>query len=231
MITVYYTRAEALVSETGYENCLAHLDERRKEKVLRTMDKSSRVRSLATGELLYQAVCRYLGARSKENIPDKGRMFQTAVQPGGKPCFTDYPQVHFNLSHSGDYVCCAIGSEAVGVDIQKHVQIKEGLAKRFFTEEENRLLGSLETMAREELFFRMWSIKESYIKFTGQGMKQGIDTFEIDWEMCGIYDKNAKNRGIRAYFEEFKEIEGYSLCVCREKSETEISWCNLEEKQ
>ena len=74
----------------------------------------------------------------------------------------------------------------------------------------------------------MWSIKESYIKFTGQGMKQGINTFEIDWEMCGIYDKNANSGGFRACFEEFREIEGYSLSVCREKSETGICWCNLE---
>ncbi|MBQ8598008.1 MAG: 4'-phosphopantetheinyl transferase superfamily protein [Lachnospiraceae bacterium] len=246
MITVYYGRAEKLIAKIGFEKCLNNLEERRKEKVLRTGDQISQVRSLATGELLHLAASRYLGVFSNRTE----MVFETEVQPGGKPYLKEYPQIHFNLSHSGDYVCCAIGDVPVGVDIQKHVSVKAGLAKRFFTEAENRMLDGLDAQEREMLFFRMWSIKESYIKFTGQGMKQGIDTFEIDWNSGSIFHKEdvrlsceipgegalktQESEGVipdyvQAYFEEFGGIDGYSLSVCRESLETKIVWCNIEE--
>lgn len=115
----------------------------------------------------------------------------------------------------------------MGVDIQKHVYVRDGLAKRFFTEAENRALESLEAEEREMLFFRMWSIKESFIKYTGEGMKQGLNTFEIDWNHNFVFGEDAIK--IQAYFEEFSGIEGYSLSVCRESLETEIAWQSMEE--
>jgi 4'-phosphopantetheinyl transferase len=211
---------------------------------------------LATGEILRRAVSRYLlsaGIRSADDTDVSAwgneTVFETEVYPGGKPYLKDYPEICFNLSHSGDYVCCAVGDEPVGVDIQKHVPVKEGLAERFFTEDENRQLKELSGEESEQLFFRMWSIKESYIKFTGQGMKQGIDTFGIDWKLGAILDENAgkkkkesEERGpeilkemlkpeerIQAYFEEYPFLPGYSLAVCRENLKTEVIWCNLEE--
>lgn len=285
MITVYYGRAEQLVQKIGFDRCLNHLEERRKEKVLRTGDQISQVRSLATGELLHLAAWRYLrltgalwekspegsGERIGKGIAGRtagvfsedfkemyaegsadhtAKVFETEVLTGGKPYFKDYPQVYFNLSHSADYVCCAIGNAPVGVDIQKHVPIKNGLAKRFFTEDENRLLNSLDAEEREILFFRMWSIKESYIKFTGGGIKQGLDTFRIDWQNGCIFDKGGSREckaaddrgaqaggqmsgaadGAKAYFEELQAIKGYSLSVCRQRLKTEIIWCNIEEE-
>lgn len=248
MITVYYARAKQLVEKSGFDKCLSHLEERRKDKVLRTGDELSQVRSLATGELLYLATDEYL----KQNPEMAGEVnmetvksFETEVFPGGKPYFKHYPKIYFNLSHSGEYVCCAMGAAPVGVDIQKHVSVKEGLAKRFFTEEENRMLRALDGEERERWFFRMWSIKESYIKYTGLGMKQGIDTFCIDWKSRCIYSKayhvfGAESPeqpeavavddtyGVQAYFSECMEIEGYSMALCTKAFEEEICWCDAE---
>lgn len=256
MITVYYARAEELVHKTGFKDCLDKLELRRKEKVLRTGDKISQVRSLATGEIFHRAVNRYLlsaGIRSADDTNESTcgneKVFETEVYPGGKPYLKDYPEIFFNLSHSGDYVCCAVGDEPVGVDIQKHVPVKAGLSERFFTEDENRQLKELVGEEREQLFFRMWSIKESYIKFTGQGMKQGIDTFEIEWRRGCILEREkckaqkmaegntckslkkipCEKGNVAAYFEEYLHLSGYSLAVCRENLKTEIIWCNLEE--
>lgn len=229
MITVYYARAAELVGETGFERCLDRLELRRKEKVLRTRDKISQVRSLATGEIFHRAVSRHLAltdirTANKVNGSTCGseKVFETEIYPGGKPYLKDYPEIYFNLSHSGEYVCCAVGDEPVGVDIQEVVPVKAGLAERFFTEDECRQLKELTEAQREQLFFRMWSIKESYIKFTGKGMKQGIDTFEIDWKKGCIRDKESSE--IKAYFDEYPYIEGYSLAVCRENLKSEIVW-------
>lgn len=226
MITVYYARAEQMVQKTGYALCLEHLEEKRKERVLRTGNQTDQVRSLATGELLYLAVCRY-----PAELPAEKVISEIRKGPFGKPYFKDLPQIHFNLSHSGDYVCCAIGDEPVGVDIQKHVPVKKGLAKRFFTEKENEILEKLKESERENAFFRMWSIKESYLKLTGKGLRQRMDSFEIDQKGKCIYQSGLSvnpSAHAEAYFEEFFGLEEYSVSLCTENPQTEVIWCDAE---
>lgn len=36
----------------------------------------------------------------------------------GKPVLKNYPTIHFNLSHAGDWVLCGIGDVSLGVDIE-----------------------------------------------------------------------------------------------------------------
>ena len=40
----------------------------------------------------------------------------------GKPLFPDFPQLRFNLSHSGPRALCALDRDEVGVDIQQITQ-------------------------------------------------------------------------------------------------------------
>ena len=86
----------------------------------------------------------------------------------GKPQIVNIPK-KFNLSHSGDYVVCAVGDGEVGADIQKWVPYKERTAERFFAPTEWKLLQELPASQRTELFYRLWSRKEAYGKYTGQG--------------------------------------------------------------
>jgi 4'-phosphopantetheinyl transferase len=36
----------------------------------------------------------------------------------GKPVFRDYPQCHFNISHSGNHGACVLADTPVGIDIE-----------------------------------------------------------------------------------------------------------------
>ena len=137
----------------------------------------------------------------------------------------DYPRLHLTLSDSGEYVCCAVADCEVGVDIQKHQKVKAGLAQRFFPEEDNRMLTGLDEKERKEWFFRIWSIRESYIKFTGKGMREGLDSFGIDWKNQAILNVEKKHL---AYFEENRELMGYSMCVCGQEKDLYPRWVRME---
>ena len=99
----------------------------------------------------------------------------------GKPYFRDLP-FYFNLSHSGDYVFCAISTEEMGTDIQQHCgKDVEKLAGRFFSGRETAALERAGT-GREGLFYRLWARKEAYGKLTGKGIvwALGVDFLPVE---------------------------------------------------
>ena len=122
----------------------------------------------------------------------------------GKPQIVNFPK-KFNLSHSGDYVVCGVSDGEVGVDIQKWVPFKERTAERFFAKEEWKLLQETEVEKRTELFYRLWSRKEAYGKYTGQGIGSVVGEDFSD-------ERKWKEKQI--CFREQVLEKGYSLAVC-----------------
>ncbi len=220
MITVYYAKVFPFLEEGTFFAHKDQIDEKRRQDIIGKKNKEAKARSLAAGVLLHAGLCKYLNYPT-ENTPP----FQTECGQWGKPYLVDYPGIHFNLSHSGEYVCCVVADREVGVDVQKHQEVKAGLAQRFFPEEDNRILAGLDEKERKEWFFRIWSIRESYIKFTGKGMREGLDSFGIDWKNQAILNAGEKHI---AYFEENRELMGYSMCVCGQEKELHPRWVQVE---
>ena len=143
----------------------------------------------------------------------QARMFREQTPPfsfsyeygeQGKPQIVNFPK-KFNLSHSGDYVVCAVGDGEVGVDIQKWVPYKERTAERFFAPTEWKLLQELPASQRTELFYRLWSRKEAYGKYTGQGIGSAVGEDFSD-------EQNWQEKQI--CFRERVLEDSYSLAVC-----------------
>ena len=88
---------------------------------------------------------------------------------GGKPCFKDHPERHFNLSHSGQFALCALSDVPVGVDVEVIRPRKEGLpAYTFKGADYERYL----TLGGDwDAFYILWTEVESIIKYTGEGLK------------------------------------------------------------
>lgn len=226
MITVYYQKVDLFLEEEAFRNFLESaiekIEKRRREKILRMHRREEQIRSLSAGLLLHGALCEQLGLCA-EPTP----AFELGYGENGKPFLKDYRELYFNLSHSGDYVALALGESPSGVDIQEKTRVREGIARRFFTEADNCRLSECGEMERRDLFFRMWSIKESYVKLTGKGISEGLSGFEIDWERKALYEGAHADRGgdsPAAYFMENGEIEEYSLSLCFYEQDQEVVW-------
>ena len=96
----------------------------------------------------------------------------------GKPLLKDYPDIHFSLSHSKSTVACAVSDVEVGVDVQNISPISDRLAKRVLTEFEYARFK--ESPAPDEYFCEIWTIKESYLKKTGQGIRFDLRELSAD---------------------------------------------------
>lgn len=111
---------------------------------------------------------------SEENITDP--IFK--IEKYGKAYISNYENIHFNLSHSGKVVLCAISDRDVGVDVEYiDRKIDLNIAKHYFYNSEYKNIMNCEN--RPEKFFEYWVLKESYMKYTGLGMNLKLDSFEI----------------------------------------------------
>ena len=98
----------------------------------------------------------------------------------GKP-FLKNNNIQFNMSHSHDMVSYIISLDyRVGIDIEFHDRTIDihGLSCLIFTPKEQEFVITLESKEKLELFYNLWTIKESLIKASGQGLSYPINTIE-----------------------------------------------------
>ncbi len=97
------------------------------------------------------------------------------------------PRFDFNLSHAGRYVAVAIAvaeneneTPRVGIDVEvPHRRIdKKRLAERFFSPAERARLEDARYADAE--FLRIWTKKESYLKFLGTGLSGGMQNADTE---------------------------------------------------
>ncbi len=124
----------------------------------------------------------------------------------GKPVVKDYNDIHFNITHSGDYIICAVSDYPIGIDLEKIEEIEVlDLAKSYFTKEEYQQL--LKEINPINKFFELWTIKESYLKFKGVGLKGKLNSFSIQ-------DNMILENGSVAYFKQYNLHPQYKLTIC-----------------
>jgi len=116
-----------------------------------------------------------------------GEMLTVLKTAQGKPYFAGNP-LYFSLSHSKIMAVCAISDAPIGVDIEKLRPLEEKLPKRVLSHGELCWLQNQpETMA---CFFRLWTMKEAYVKFTGTGFDGAPKKVEICSEDGDFNHKN-----------------------------------------
>lgn len=100
----------------------------------------------------------------------------------GKPYFGARPDICFSLSHTKGMVLCVLSDEIVGCDIEGKNKDREGalrIADRFFTKEEANRIRLLDERHAVDEFYRIWTMKESFVKRNGNGLTQPLDSFSV----------------------------------------------------
>lgn len=155
-------------------------------------------------------------------FPKAEHPLEVAIAQGGKPYLAKEPDIHFNLSHSGEWAVCAISSSPVGVDIQHCDEGRRDVASRFFHREEIRYLDSLPQFRRDEGFYRLWTLKESFVKATGRGLDLPLRSFWVDIRRGRPQIDCGNIEGQYKLFElDFPADKAYQACRSRQGSERE----------
>lgn len=211
MIYVYMANASELPDPLEYPEYMEGLPAKRKEKIQRYKQKKSRQECLCAGLLLNHVL--NLHGFSAETI---------RYGEKGKP---EADGFYFNLSHSGGIAVCAIGTEPVGCDAEKVKEAPMRIAEWYFCENELRYLQQTTGLEQDEAFFRLWTMKESYMKMTGEGLTVPLNQYEM---ILGNEVRVARDGKIQNCYMKEYEIPGYKLTVCAKTKEfSELKRINL----
>jgi 4'-phosphopantetheinyl transferase len=169
-----------------------HLDSAERRRADRFRNEADRARFVIARSSLRQLLGRRIGVASGEITFGENEF--------GKPLVQNSPVVlHFNSSHSGDWVLHAIDAAApIGIDVEA---VHSGLTRidqfeRVLSPEEFALLNDLPAIHRALAFARVWVRKEAYVKALGEGLSRPLRDISVIVDATGhhprlLYDRNA----------------------------------------
>ncbi len=134
----------------------------------------------------------------------------------------------FNISHCNYGIAAALSKVPVGVDIEGSRRVKALTVKKCMDDEEKAYIGPIEGewLKEEQMrrFFHLWTLKESYVKMTGQGIRMPLNQvcFSLGDGLApaGTEDKGilyGKSRVLKPWGREslscILPVSGFSLAV------------------
>jgi 4'-phosphopantetheinyl transferase len=177
-VDVWIAKTQVL-SDRESNECMAILNETERTRLARFLVEDAKLQFLIARCLLRSTLSRYEHKR-----PDEWVFITNAY---GRPRLADgqiIKPLHFNLSHTAGMVACAISrSEDIGIDIEnieRRVNTLQ-LAKGAFARTEIERLTLLNGIGERELFFRLWTLKEAYIKARGMGLSLSLKEFWFEF--------------------------------------------------
>ena len=108
-------------------------------------------------------------------------------KPGLAPQF-DSCGLSFNLSHTEGLVAMAVTCAGqVGVDAECLTARAAplALAARYFSPREARELEAMPAKEQQKHFYRLWTLKEAWLKATGAGVAEGLASVTFEFDRAG----------------------------------------------
>ena len=148
----------------------------------------------------------------------------------GKPSLEGDQRLHFNVSHSGSLLVCALTEVApIGVDLEhvRPMRDARNIASRFFSTAEAERVRSATPEPIDALFFEIWTRKEAFLKATGAGFSRALGSFTVSsgpgnparFERIGDPDDDPAQWSLRA----FEPVEAYVGAVAARASIGEVT--------
>jgi len=205
------TFAIQILSENKFldlkEKMLSFLDSERRDRILRFRFQEDAQRSLLGDIMVRSIISKKLNLKNKQitfNLSDKG-----------KPSIVGHPNLFFNISHAGTWVVAAFSDYEVGIDVELIKKINYNVSDIFYSEEENKALNKLRGKKKLEYFFDLWTMKESYLKYTGKGLSEPLNSFTVV-KSENKFTLSHKSINKNVFLKQYDLEKGYKLAVCSE---------------
>ncbi len=170
MIALYAVNISAVPSYAAVAAMRTAVSEARQARIERYRFDADKIRCLSAELLLRSALAAEYGLSSSQ--------IHIAAGENGKPQLAD-SKIRFNLSHSGEWVICAVGQTEIGADVEEIRETNFRTVAESFSAAEQALLEHTAADAQTDLFYRIWTLKESYVKYRGTGLLESFSDFTV----------------------------------------------------
>jgi len=136
----------------------------------------------------------------------------------GKPYFEN-SNIKFSISHSNNLIAVAIDDNDLGIDVEQIKKVNNNIINQVYSKEEQTIYKN--KLNNEEFFCKTWTIKESFVKATGQGMNINFNllTFNLASDLNQIDN----------YFINTLKINNSFLSICGKKRKYQIDEIIIEQ--
>lgn len=185
-----------------------------------------RLRFLVSRTLLRKILSCYL------SCPAKDLHFKKGLH--GKPYLSDSnqhtPQIHFNISHSGNYIALAFScTSPVGIDIEqirKNIRA-QALVRRFFHPDELCLFEQLPESEKLPFLFSRWTVREAFLKGLGTGLSVSPSSFFVEKVFVPKNQCSSQNGQEDFFYNIKKSQEDYSSWQIRPIASPAGYYCSV----
>ena len=135
----------------------------------------------------------------------------------GKPYLPDHPEICFNITHCDQLAACVFHDHPVGIDAEFPGYYPDVLIDHALSESEKNLLQShnADLSENREWFYRLWTLKEAYVKKYGIGVDTDLTAFSFSFSgEKNSYSVTCSDPDILCY--QTKLNHGHILSVCYE---------------
>ncbi|MFZ4861935.1 4'-phosphopantetheinyl transferase family protein [Sphingobacterium sp. Mn56C] len=209
---IYAVHIDQDLTDAQFLKLTEYIDADKKARIRRFHKRMDAIHCLLGDLLTRYILCKHYA------VPNTDIVY--AYQRYGKAFLPHYPDLHFNISHSGNWVVAVVAPVLVGIDIEKIRPNRTHIAAVACSDMENRELQKLKDYEKTVLFFKLWTLKESYIKATGKGLTEDLTALHFSW-LNGNIRLQKNNKPVAAYFETLDCIAGYTLSVCAQDKHPE----------
>ncbi|MCB8816723.1 4'-phosphopantetheinyl transferase family protein [Desulfosporosinus shakirovi] len=150
------------VSPGDYQTLLSYMTPQTLERIQRFKFPEDKLRCALGEYFVKQTFARRYGLPYAEVEKRAGEK--------GKPYLKTDLAFQFNISHSGDYLVCAITDIPVGTDVQTMVPLEKGCAEKILSARELSEWETLKPREAAAYLIKQWTYKESYAKLKGLGL-------------------------------------------------------------
>lgn len=179
---IYAADIMPLLERNAYKEIRPLLTAERQKKADRFIFEKDRLLCAAAGLLLDTAL--------NENAVENRRI---CVGENGKPYLDGNAELQFNISHSKHLAVCAVSDRCVGIDAEVLQHFEDGLIDYICCKSESDYIKSQsEPDTRDILCTKLWTVKESTMKYFGTGLT--LAPKEITIDMSGSEIKAACSR-------------------------------------
>jgi 4'-phosphopantetheinyl transferase len=214
-------------NEVRWQSMLSDEEKQRASRFHFTVDRQRYVTSRAVLRMLLAA---YLGIGPGIEPSEIAFSYSAKEKPLLAPPHAD-SGVMFNLSHSAEVALLAFTRRRrIGVDVElirPDIEL-DRIARRFFSEREQKELSTKKDEDKASAFFRCWTRKEAYIKAVGDGLSLPLAQFDVTLEDADK-DKNlllatrpdASEAG-HWLLREVPAGDGYAAALCVEGNDWQL---------